>query len=109
MVSTGVVTVAACSSRSRSSSKGTGLAVRGAQGRADGGEAVAVFREDGVVLVQMQGLHKPLAQARQEVKGTAQKDNRALELPALGQAGHRLVHHRLKDGGGHVLLAARPG
>ena len=39
------------------------------------------------------------------MKGTAQKDNGALELPALGQAGHRLVHHRLKDGGGHVLLA----
>ena len=59
-----------------------------------------------MVLVQMQGLHKPLAQAQaRKWKGTAQKDNGALELPALGQAGHRLVHHRLKDGGGHVLLA----
>ena len=31
--------------------EGPGLAVLGAQGGADGGEAVAVFREDGVVLV----------------------------------------------------------
>ena len=36
---------------------------------------------------------------------TAQKYDLALQLPALGQAGHRLVYHRLEDGGGHVLLA----
>ena len=35
---------------------------------------------------------------------TAQKYDLALQLPALGEAGHRLVHHRLEDGGGHVLL-----
>ena len=38
------------------------------------------------------------------MEGAAQKDDFALQLPALGEAGHRLVHHRLEDGGGHVLL-----
>ena len=33
-----------------------------------------------------------------------QKHDLALQLPALGQAGHRLVHHCLENGSGHVLL-----
>ena len=57
-----------------------------------------------MLLIQLQGLHKPLPQAHEEVEGAAQKDDLALQLPALGEAGHRLVHHRLEDGGGHVLL-----
>ena len=40
------------------------------------------------------------------MEGAAQEDDLALELPALGQAGHGLVHHRLEDGGGHVLFPA---
>ena len=34
----------------------------------------------------------------------AQKDDLSLELPALGEARHRLIHHGLEDGRGHVLL-----
>ena len=45
--------------------------VRGAQGRADAGEAVPVGREDGVLPVQMQGLHEPLPQAVEEVQRAA--------------------------------------
>ena len=84
--------------------KGHGLIVGGAQGRAHGGKAVAVLGEDGVVGVQLQGVHKALPQAHEEVEGAAQKDDLALQLPALGQPGHRLVHHGLEDGRGHVLL-----
>ena len=78
--------------------------IRGAQGRADAGEAVSIGREDGVLPVQMQGLHEPLAQAVEEVQRAAQKDDLALERTALGEAGHGLVHHGLEDGGRHVLL-----
>ena len=81
-----------------------GLVVGGAQGGADGGEAVSVFREDGVVPIQLECVYKALPQAHEEVEGAAQEDDLALELPALGQAGHGLVHHGLEDGGGHVLL-----
>ena len=84
--------------------KGDGLVIGGAQGRAHGGEAVPVFRKDGVLPVQLQGLHKTLPQAHQEVEGPAQKDDLSLQLPALGEAGYRLVHHRLEDGGGYVLF-----
>ena len=84
--------------------KENGVIVRRTQGRAHGGKAVAVLGENGVLLIQFQGLHKPLPQAHEEVEGAAQKDDLALQLPALGEAGHRLVHHRLEDGGGHVLL-----
>ena len=84
--------------------KGALGVVGGAQGRAHGGEAVAVLREDGMLAVQMQGLHEPLPQTVEEVEGTAQKDDLSLELPALGEPGHGLVHHGLKDRGGHVLL-----
>ena len=52
----------------------------------------------------MQGVHKPFPQAHEEVQGAAQKYDFALQFPALGEAGHRLVHHRLENGGGHVLL-----
>ena len=86
--------------------KEDGLIVGGAQGRAHGGKAVAVLGEDGVSLVQLQGFHKALPQAHEEVEGAAQEDDLALQLPALGQAGHGLVHHRLEDGGGHVLFPA---
>ena len=84
--------------------KGDGLVVGGAQGCAHGGEAVPVFRKDGMLPVQLQGLHKTLPQAHQEVEGPAQKDDLSLQLPALGEAGYRLVHHRLEDGGGYVLF-----
>ena len=86
--------------------KEVGLIVRGAQGRADGGEAVAVLREDGVFLVQLEGVHKALPQAHQEVQWAAQKDDLAFQLSALGQAGDGLVHHCLEDGCGHVLFPA---
>ena len=68
-------------------------------------KAVAVLGENGVLLVQFQSGNKALPQALQEVQGTTQEDDLALQLTALGQAGHRLVHDRLEDGGGHVLLA----
>ena len=84
--------------------KGALAVVGGAQGRAHGGKAVAVLGEDGVRLVQLQSLYKALPQAHEEVEGAAQEDDLALQLPALSQAGHRLVHHRLEDGGGHVLF-----
>ncbi len=86
--------------------EGDGVIVSGAQRGADGGEAVAVLREDGVLLVQLQRLHKPLPQPLQEVQGAAQKDDLALQLPALGQTGDGLVHHRLEDGRRHILLPA---
>ena len=86
--------------------KGALAVVGGAQGRAHSGEAVAVLGEHGVVGVQLQGLHEPLPQAHEEVEGAAQEDDLALELPALGEAGHRLIHHGLEDRGRHVLLPA---
>ena len=57
-----------------------------------------------MIPVQLQRLHKALLQAHKEVEGAAEKDDPALQLPALGEACHRLVNHRLEDGGGHVLL-----
>ena len=36
----------------------------------------------------------------------AQEHNLALQLPALGEAGHGLIHHRLENGGGHVLFSS---
>ena len=84
--------------------KEDGVIVGRTQGRAHGGKAVPVLGEDGVLLIQLQGLHEPLPQAHEEVEGAAQKDDLALQLPALSEAGHRLVHHRLENGGGHVLL-----
>ena len=81
------------------------LVVRGTQSRADGGEAVAVLRENGMVLVQLQRLHKALPQAGEEVERTAQEDNLPLQLPPLGEAGHSLIHHGLKNRGRHILLA----
>ena len=84
--------------------EGSGGIVGGAQGRAHGGEAVAVLGEYGVVGIQLQGVHKALPQAHKKVEGAAQKDDLALQLPALGQTGHRLIHHGLEDRGGHVLL-----
>ena len=86
--------------------KGALAVVGGAQGRAHGGKAVAVLGEHGVVGVQLQGLHEALPQAHEEVEGAAQEDDLALELPALGEAGHRLIHHGLEDRGRHVLLPA---
>ena len=86
--------------------EGLGFVIGGADGRSHGGEAVAVLGEDGVGLVQLERLHKALAQAHEEVEGPAQKDDLALELPALSQAGHRLIHHGLEDGCGYVLFAA---
>ena len=84
--------------------EGSGGIVGGAQGCTHGGEAVAVLGEDGVVGIQLQGVHKALPQTHKKVEGTAQKDDLALQLPALGQTGHRLIHHGLEDRGGHVLL-----
>ena len=83
-----------------------GLALLGAQGRADGGEAIAVLREDGVFGIQMQRLHEPLAQTGQEVERTAQEHDGARQLPALGQAGDGLIDHGLEDGGSHVFLSS---
>ena len=58
-----------------------------------------------MVCIQLQRLREPLPQPPEEVERPAQKDDLSLQLPALGQAGHGLVHHGLEDGGGHVLLA----
>ena len=59
-----------------------------------------------MLIVQMQRLLEPLAQPLEEVERTAQKGHLALDLPALAEAGHGLVHHRLEDGGGHILFPA---
>ena len=40
------------------------------------------------------------------MEGTAQKDDLACQLPALGQTGHGLVHHRLENRRGDILLAS---
>ena len=84
--------------------KEDGLVIGGAQGRAHGGEAVAVLGENGVVPIQLQRLNEPLPQAHEEVQRTAQEYDFSLQLPALGETGHGLVHHRLEDGSGHVLF-----
>ena len=55
--------------------KENGLIIGGAQGGAHGGEAVAVLGKDGVVSVQLQGLHEPLPQPHKEMEGAAQKDD----------------------------------
>ena len=83
-----------------------GLALLSAQGCADGGEAIAVLREDGVFGIQMQRLHEPLAQTGQEVERAAQEHDGARQLPALGQAGDGLIDHGLEDGGSHVFLSS---
>ena len=85
--------------------KGGGRMVLRAQRRADGGVAVSVLREDSMVGIQVKGLHKAGTQSLEEVKGAAQKDQLACELPALGEATHGLIHHSLKNGGGDVLLS----
>ena len=59
-----------------------------------------------MLLVQPQGFHKPLPQAGEEVQRAPQKDNFPLQGPSLGESRYRLIHHRLKDGGRYVLLAA---
>ena len=51
--------------------KGAGLARLGAQGGTDGGKAVPILGEDGVVAVQVEGVHEPLPQALEEVEGAA--------------------------------------
>ena len=53
--------------------KGAGLARLGAQGGADGGKAVPILGEDGVVAVQVEGVHEPLPQALEEVEGPPRK------------------------------------
>ncbi len=76
----------------------------GAQGRADGGEAVAVLREDRVLCVEPQGLHEPLPQALEEVERPAEEDDLPGQLAALGQTGDGLIDHGLEDGRSDVLL-----
>ena len=73
------------------------------EGRAQRGKAVGVFGEDGVIIVQRQRLDEALPEAHEEGQRPAQEDELPGELPALGEAGHRLVHHRLEDGGRDVL------
>ncbi|MPM55754.1 hypothetical protein SDC9_102551 [bioreactor metagenome] len=85
--------------------EGTGGIVGGAESRPNGGEAVAVLGEDGVSFIQLQRLDKALAQALEEMQRPAQKDDFPRKGPSLGQAGHRLIHHRLEDGSGDILLA----
>ena len=83
-----------------------GLIIAGAQGRAHGGEAVCVLRENSVILVQLQGSQKPLPQPHKKVQGTTQENDFSFQFPSLSQAGHRLVHHRLKNGGSHILFSS---
>ncbi len=79
--------------------------IGGAQRGTDPGEAVAVLGENRVLGVQSQGLHEPFPQAVEKMQRPAQEDDLALQGAALGEAGHRLIHHRLENGGGHVFLS----
>lgn len=53
---------------------GTLGVIRGAQRRADGGKAVAVLGEDGVLCVQLERFYKALPQAHEKVERAAEKD-----------------------------------
>ena len=54
--------------------------------------------------VQFQRIHESFPQAHEKMKGTSQKDDFALQFPALGKTCHGLIHNSLKDGGGNVFL-----
>ncbi len=72
------------------------------QRRANAHEMQAAPRQ---AAAQLQHLVKGGAQLAHEGEGAAQVEHISLDGPPLGQPGHRLVHHRVEDGGGHVLGA----
>ena len=81
------------------------LIALGTQSRADGGEAVTVFRKNGVFIVQLQSFLEPVSQTLQEVEGAAQKYHLAGDVTALRQTGHGLIHNGLENGGGNILFS----
>ena len=81
------------------------LYVGGVQCRADRHKGRSIFRKDGVLFIQTKRLSESAAQPFQKVERAAQKEHLALDAPPLREAGDRLVHHRLKDTGGDILLA----
>ena len=76
----------------------------GVHGRAQGHGEAAVFRETGVLLIQLQRLAKSLAQALAIIQGSPQKQHVSANAAALGKARDGLVHHGLINTGGHILL-----
>ena len=76
----------------------------GIQRCAVGHSKAAVLREHGLLVAELQCLLEALPEALAVVERATQKQHLAADLPALGQTCDGLVHHRLVDAGGHVLL-----
>ena len=76
------------------------------KGRADGHEIGRVFHADHFFRIHLQGFHEAFFQFGQKVQGPAQESHVAGDFPALGQIADGLVHHRLEDGLGDVLLGS---
>ena len=84
---------------------GDGGRIAGGQGRAGCGKQMAVLRDDGGFIRQMQRADKGLPQLIQEVQRAAQEGHMPADRLAAGQAGDGLVDHRLEDGRRQI----RPG
>ena len=70
---------------------------------AGGNEQVGVFRDDDVIVVQVERLIEAIAQFRQVLQGAAQEGDMAADGPAACQTGNGLGHNRLEDGSGNVF------
>ena len=81
------------------------LRVRGVLRRAGRDRVGREGGEVGVRVVQPERLLEALLQPLEEEQRPAEEEHVALDLAALREARDRLSHDRLKDGGGHVLLA----
>ena len=81
------------------------LRVRGVLRRARRDRVGREGGEVGVRVVQPERLLEALLQPLEEEQRPAEEEHVALDLAALRKARDRLSHDRLKDGGGHVLLA----
>ena len=56
-----------------------------------------------MLVVQLEGADERCAELIQKVQRSAEKGDMAADRLAAGETGDRLVHNRLKDGGGKVF------
>ncbi len=76
------------------------------EGCSKGCETVAVFRKDGMVLVQMKGLGESCSQSFKIIQRSAEEHDRLAQTSSLREAGDRLVDDRLIDGCRHILFSS---
>ncbi len=70
--------------------------------RADGHGKAVVFREDGLVILELQRLDKAAAQTLTVVQRAAEEEHLLFDRAPLNQAGDGLIDHGLIDAGRHV-------